>query len=66
MNVPAPEASVRIKSLGMAANALKKPVKSVKLLGYKGALKWKQESDALVISCPANMPFATSVVFKID
>jgi len=66
MNVPAPDTQVRIKSIGRAANALNKPIKSVKLLGYKGQLKWKQENDALVISCPAKMPFASSVVFKID
>jgi alpha-L-fucosidase len=66
MNVPTSSAQVRIKSLGTDTNALKKPVKKVKLLGYGGTLKWKQEKDALVITCPVKMPFATSIVFKID
>jgi len=43
-----------------------KSVKSVKLFGYKGKLNWKQEADGLTIIYPAKMPFATSVVFKID
>jgi alpha-L-fucosidase len=66
MNLPAPGAQVKIKSLGTDANTLSKPVKSVKLLGYAGKLKWKQEKEALIITCPEKMPFATSIVFKID
>jgi len=66
MNVPALGAQVRIKSIGTDAKGLKQPIKSVKLLGYDGKLKWKQENDGLVITCPEIMPYATSIVFKID
>jgi alpha-L-fucosidase len=66
MNVPSPEASVKIKSLAPEAKYFGKPVTSVKLLGYEGKLKWKQEADGLTITCPKEMPYATSVVFKID
>jgi alpha-L-fucosidase len=66
MTVPQPGEQVKIKSLGTNSNSLLKPIKSVELLGFKGALTWKQEADGLVISCPAAMPFATSVVFKIE
>jgi len=66
MNVPASEALVKIKSLGKDAGNFEKAVKSVQLLGYEGKLNWKQEADGLAITCPKDMPYATSVVFKID
>jgi alpha-L-fucosidase len=66
MVVPESGAQVKIKSLGMDAGYMGNPVKGVSLIGYEGKLKWKQESDGLVITCPTQMPFATSVVFKID
>jgi alpha-L-fucosidase len=66
MNVPEPSTKLKIKSLGTDAMLLEKTIKTVKLLGYEGKLKWKQEADGLVVTCPADMPFATSVVFKID
>ncbi|MDN3655171.1 alpha-L-fucosidase [Ferruginibacter paludis] len=66
MNVPAPGTQLKIKSLGAAAGFPGKTVKNVTLLGYKGKLQWKQESDGLYITCPATMPFETSIVFKVD
>ena len=66
MNVPAPGTQLKIKSLGTSASYWNKPVKMVKLIGYKGNLNWKQESDGLVITYPAERSFATAVVFKID
>lgn len=64
--VPQPDSELRIVSLGAAANLLGKPVKSVTLVGHQGApLKWKQQDDALVISIPARMPFASAVAFNI-
>lgn len=66
MTVPEPGKQLKIKSLGKDSKNLDKPVKNVKLLGHNGNLTWKQESDGLVITCPAEMPFATAVVFKIE
>lgn len=66
MNVPTPGMELKIKSLGTAAKYFSKSIKEVKLLGYNGKLQWKLEADGLAITCPARMPFATSVVFKID
>jgi len=40
--------------------------KSVKLLGHDGELQWKQEADVLTITCPAEMPFATAITFRIE
>jgi alpha-L-fucosidase len=66
MNVPAAGATVKIKSLGTDGNNFAKPIKSLSLLGYSGKLQWKQEADGLSITCPGEMPFETSVVFKIE
>ena len=66
MNVPAPGMKLKIKSLGTDAKHFNKPIKDVKLLGYNGKLQWKMEADGLAITCPEKMPFATSVVFKVD
>jgi alpha-L-fucosidase len=66
MITPQPGTQLKIKSLGTEAKYLDKLVKSVNLLGYKGKLKWKQEADGLTITCPKEMPFETSIVFKIE
>jgi alpha-L-fucosidase len=66
MTVPASGTQVMIKSLATDSKYLGQQVKSVTLLGYNGKLRWKQEADGLSITCPSDMPFATSVVFRID
>ena len=66
MIVPETGTQLKIKSVGTDAKYLDKPVKSVKLLGHEGKLKWKLEADGLVINCPAEIPYATSLVFKIE
>jgi alpha-L-fucosidase len=66
MVVPTSGTALKIKSLGTDAKYLGKLIKSVKLLGYEGKLQWKQEADGLAITCPKEMPFETSVVFKVE
>ena len=66
MNVPAPNTQIKIKSLATDAKHYGKKVKTVKLLGYKRKLKWKETADGLIIKCPKNMPFATAVTFEIE
>jgi len=66
MNVPAPNTQIKIKSLATDAKNYGKKVKTVKLLGYKGKLKWKETADGLQITCPKDMPFATAVTFEIE
>ncbi|HEX9048531.1 MAG TPA: hypothetical protein VF988_15995, partial [Verrucomicrobiae bacterium] len=56
---------LKIRSLGSNARLLAAPVKSVSLLGCDEPIDWKQEADGLVITCPKDMPFRTSVGFKI-
>jgi alpha-L-fucosidase len=65
MTVPKSGTQLKIKSLGTNANNLNKPIKDVNLLGYQGNLKWKQDTDCLTITCPKEMPFVTSIVFRI-
>ncbi len=66
MVVPEPGSKLKLKSLGKDTKYLDKSIKSVVLLGHEDKLKWKQEADGLTITCPKNMPFATSVVFKVE
>ena len=66
MNVPAPNTKIKIKALGTDKKYFGKKVATVKLLGHKGKLKWKQENDGLSISCPSKMPFNTAIVFEIE
>ena len=64
--VPAPGTVLKIKSLGSDAKYRGQPVRSVTLLGHPGGLRWKQEADALTITTPAEMPFATAIAFRIE
>lgn len=67
LTVPAPNTELKVTSLGAAANLLGKPIKSVALLGHDGPeLKWQQQPDALVITTPVAMPFATAITFRIE
>jgi len=66
MIVPKPGTQLNINSIGTGTEYLGVLVKIVKLLGYNGELEWKQEADGLVITCPVEMPFATSIVFKVE
>jgi len=66
LTVPSPGFNLKIKSLGTEAKYLSHPVKTVKLLGYNGKLEWQQQADGLSITCPAAMPFETSIVFKLE
>lgn len=66
MNVPASNTQIKIKSLATDAKHYGKKVKTVKLLGYKGKLKWKETVDGLLINCPKDMSFATAIVFEIE
>lgn len=61
-----PAADVRITSLGKSSNLISKPVASVKMLGSKDKLTWKQEGDALVISKPSKLPDWQVVTFKVE
>lgn len=66
MTVPASGEQLKVKSLGSMLDNLDKPLNSVRLLGYDGALKWEQKDDGLFITCPQEMPFSTAVVFEIN
>ena len=67
MTVPAPGTELRITSLGSASPHRSTPVTGVRLLGHDGpALVWKQESDALVITCPDTGSHHTALVFRVE
>lgn len=62
----APAENIRIHSLGNNSKISAQKVASVKMLGSKEKLQWKQEADALVISKPTNMPNWKVVSLKIE
>jgi alpha-L-fucosidase len=64
MGIPA--ADVSIVSLGKNSKISAKKVSSVKMLGSKVKLKWKQEAGALVIKKPSKLPDWPVVTFKIE
>ncbi|NWJ49540.1 MAG: alpha-L-fucosidase [Bacteroidetes bacterium] len=61
-----PTEDIRILSLGKNSKLATKAIASVKLLGSKAKVEWKQESDALVISIPANTSAVPVSGFKIE
>jgi len=65
MTVPAAGAQLTLPSLGTSDNNLAAPITSVQLLGSNATLTWSQTATDLNITCPASMPFQTSVCFKI-
>ena len=66
MTVPAADEEINITSLGQDKKLLSSRITSVKLLGYKGKIKWTQDADGLKIHCPKNMNFKTADCFKIE
>ncbi|MDR1222787.1 MAG: alpha-L-fucosidase, partial [Tannerella sp.] len=66
LSVPERETGLSIVSLGRRAGLLKKTVSSVELLGYGGKIAWKQETDALHITCPGvSGTLKTAICFRI-
>lgn len=66
MSVPEPGSTVTITTLSKDNAYQARPIKKVCLLGYAGKLKWKQTESGLEIQCPEQMPYSTSVVFRVD
>lgn len=58
-----PTEDISIKSLGKKANNSK--IKKIEMLGSDERLKWKQNTDSLVIKKPKTIPNDIAVVFKI-
>ncbi|HVT82615.1 MAG TPA: alpha-L-fucosidase [Phycisphaerae bacterium] len=65
MTVPAASARINITSMGATANLLGGKVASVSLLGSDAKLEWQQNADGLAVTCPREMPFIVSAVFKV-
>ncbi len=62
----APASDIKIVSLGTGSTVSTKKVASVKMLGSKEKLSWKQEAGALIIRKPARLPGWSVVTFKIE
>lgn len=60
-----PEKPLRLTALGKSGG--QEVVRGITLLGVDGAVKWKQEEDALVIEAPAGKPDSTeAMVYRIS
>ncbi|RME71395.1 MAG: hypothetical protein D6781_04315 [Verrucomicrobia bacterium] len=46
------DGSVEIRAFGRAAGLLDKPIREVTVLGYAGAVRWRQTDEALVVELP--------------
>ena len=55
-----------VKSLAAGAPNLKRDIKTVQLLGYKGTLKWTRTRDGLVVDLPGQKPNDYAYAFKIQ
>ena len=61
-----PTADIRINALGKDSKISTQKVASIKILGSKEKLSWKQQNDALVITKPKNIPDWQVITFKIE
>ena len=66
MNVPSAGQTVVVHSLADGKGYLASKIRSVKLLGYKGNIQWKQTSDGLQVTYPEHANLATAAVLCID
>ena len=61
-----PQGHLVITSLGRAAGHEKRPVRSVRVLGLRAALKFQQTDAALVVELPQRLPSHHASAFKIS
>jgi alpha-L-fucosidase len=61
-----PTEDITIKTLGKNSKYLDKPISSIKMFGSNDKIRWKQNTDALVISKPVKMPVWQVTGFKIE
>ncbi|HUA68927.1 MAG TPA: alpha-L-fucosidase, partial [Candidatus Saccharimonadales bacterium] len=60
-----PTNGLSIKSLGKSAKLLDWKIRSIKLLGSREKIRWKQIDDALIITQPKHEPNDFAVAYKI-
>lgn len=61
-----PSGDIKIEALGKQTKVNAKTIESVKLLGSKETLSWKQSGDQLTIKKPTQMPDWQVLTFKVD
>jgi alpha-L-fucosidase len=61
-----PKTDLQIKSLGLAAKLLDRPIGQITLLGSNEKVAWKLAADALTIKAPVKAPNNIAIVFKIS
>ena len=61
-----PTSDIRIIALGKDSKISSQKVVSVKMLGSKDKLTWKQQADGLIITRPLKLPEWQVITFKIE
>jgi len=61
-----PSGDIRITSLGKNSKLNNQSIASIKMLGSKEKLSWKQEGDALVVNKPTQFPEWQVVTLKVE
>jgi alpha-L-fucosidase len=60
-----PDAEIAVKALGRAGTAGRK-IKTVRMLGSGGEIRWRQDDDGLTLSVPKEQPCKHAFVYQID
>jgi len=61
-----PEKSAVIKALGLGSPQNPGKIRKVELLGYNGALNWKQDQASLTVGVPAGKISDLGITFKVE
>ena len=61
-----PEKEVVVPSLGLASPQQPGKIRNVKVLGYSGELKWKQDEPSLRVEMPAEKISDIGVTLKVE
>lgn len=59
-----PTQTIAVKSLGLAAE-FAQPVAAITLVGFDEPVRWKQDSEALLIEPPTRMPADDVIAFRV-
>ena len=65
MNIPSAGEKVVIRSMAKEKGLLTSKVKDVKLLGYKGKIKWQMTEEGLELTYPEGVSLKTAATWRI-
>ena len=66
LTVPAAGTELKIRSLGTNEGLLEKKIQSIRILGSKARVSWRQDPDGLHIVMPPSQKMNIAVGFRIE